>query len=97
VDDRLVVENLTAALNDDVRLVVFNAARSLAHFGREAEAAIPTLMRRLRKSLVECRDEDTRTLLRAIESVAENAKALVERYLADDQQYRDFTLELLDS
>jgi hypothetical protein len=97
VDDQLVVENLTAALNDDVRLVVFNAARSLVHYGREAENAIPTLLRRLRKSLIECRDDDTRTLLRALESVTDNAKALIERSLADDQQYRDFTIELLDS
>ena len=96
VDDQTIVHDLTAALKDDVRLVVFNAAKSLTHYGQAAEPATKMLLRRLRRSLVECRDEDTVTIMWALNAIVDDAQRTIDEYFVDsDQEFRDHATEIL--
>lgn len=97
VDDELMVTELTDALKDDVRLVVFNAAQSLTAYGKAAAPASKMLLQRLRRSLNECRENDSRTILWAINAiVSDPVKTLEEFFGEQDMEYLAFSKELLE-
>lgn len=97
VDDETIVHDLTDALADDVRLVTFSAARTLTFYGRAAEPATKMLLKRLRRALVECRDDDASMIMGALHAIIENPKARVEEYFSDaDTEYRDFSIQLIE-
>ena len=97
VDDQTMVHDLTKALKDDVRLVVFNAARSLTYYGKAAEPATKTLLQRLRRAMVECRDEDAVTVMWALDAIVDDAKAAVSQFFVDsDAEFREFALQILE-
>lgn len=95
IDDESIIYELTEALKDDVRLVVFNAASSLTSYGKAAQPALKPLLKRFRRSLNECRDADSRTLLAAIDAIADDAIATLNEYFGDtDAEYLEFAIEL---
>ncbi|MFK8113368.1 MAG: HEAT repeat domain-containing protein [Rubripirellula sp.] len=97
VDDETLVSDLTDALKDSERLVVFNAARSLTFFGEAAESSQAMLMKRLRQALVECRDSDAETLIWALDSIVPDAPgALTEFFGEADEEFRIAALEILE-
>ncbi len=97
VEDEIRVTELTDALKDDVRLVVFNAAKSLTAYGEAAEPASKMLLQRLRRSLNECRDDDSRTILWAINAISSNPTAKLEEFFGEqDGEYLAFSKELLE-
>lgn len=96
IEQEMVVEELTHALNDDVRLVVFNAAKSLTAFGTAAEPAAKMLLKRLRRSLNECNEEESRTILWAINAIVEDPQALLADFFDDSHaEYLTYSIELL--
>ena len=96
VDDSTVIHDLTDALKDDSRLVVFNAAHSLVNFGQAADTASKALLKRLRHALVDCRDGDAQSLLLAIDAICPDTPTLIRDFFVDaDAEYRDLALELL--
>jgi len=97
VDDEFLVTELTDSLKDDVRLVVFNAAQSLTAYGKAAEPASKMLLQRLRRSLNECRDDDCRTILWAINAIVSDPVATLEEFFGEqDAEYLVFSKELLE-
>ncbi len=97
VDDETLVFDLTKALNDDERLVVFNAARSLTAYGDAAQSATKTLLKRLRRALVECRDDDAFTILWALDAIVPDARQTISSYFDDsDAEYLDHGMQILE-
>jgi HEAT repeat protein len=97
VDDETMVHDLTNALKDDVGGVVFNAARSLTFYGKAAEPATKMLLKRLRRSLVECRDDDARMLIWALDAIVEDTKRTINEFFGDsDAEFRDFSIQMLE-
>ena len=97
VDDETIVHDLTDALKDDVRLVAFSAARSLTFYGSAAESATKMLLKRLRRALVECRDDDATMIMGALNAIDRDVRSRVTEYFSDaDSEFRDFSLELIE-
>ena len=92
----MIIEELTDALKDDVRLVVFNAATSLAAFGQAAQPALKTLLKRLRRSMNQCNEVECHTLLWAIDAIAtDTLTCLTEFFGESDPEYLSQSTELL--
>ena len=98
INDESMVDELSQALNDDVRIVVYNAATSLIAYGDKAQPAMKGLLKRLRKSLNDCRDDDSRTFLWAIDAIAPDTIATLEDFFGEtDAEYLRFSKDLLES
>lgn len=88
VDDETMVHDLTDALKDSERLVVFNAARSLTHYGVAAQPALKGLLKRTRQALVECRDGDAQTLMWAVDSIVDDTEGTLNKFFEVDEEIR---------
>ena len=97
VDDESLVFDLTRALKDDDRLVVFNAARSLTAYGKAAESAVKTLLQRLRRAAVECREQEALTIVWALNAIADDAPTVIRDFFSDgDEEFEEYALQLLE-
>lgn len=97
VDDESLVFDLTRALKDDERLVVFNAARSLTAYGKAAEPAVKTLLQRLRRASVECREQEALTIVWALNAIVDDAADVIRDFFRDDdEEFAEYALQLLE-
>lgn len=97
VADDFVVEELKSALQDDVRAVVFSVVQALTAFGPAAEPAIKMLLKRLRQNLVECRDEQSVTILKAIQTIVPDSRSRLQDFFGEsDSEYLTFAESMLD-
>lgn len=97
VDNETLVHDLTRALKDDSRQVVYGAVRSLSQYGEAAESATKMLLTRLRRALIDCSDDEAILFMLALRAIVKDVGATLAEFFKDsDAEYLDHANGILE-
>lgn len=96
VDDETLVHDLIGALKDDALEVVHNAAGSLRNYGAAAAPATKMLLKRLRRALIACNDDEAMLFMWALTAITEHLEDTLHQYFSEsDSEYFRHSMEIL--
>ncbi len=83
--DERIVDQIQRLLHDADRDVAFSAGWALGRFGSIAQAAIPSLIKLLRRSLIECEHQAIDTIVGSLDSISVEFEALIPEIVDRDE------------
>lgn len=97
VEDETVVHDLTNAIKDDSRKVVYAAGQSLSRFGESADSATKMILKRLRRAMVDCSDDEAIMFMWALRAIVGDPREQLNEFFSDaDSEYLQDALGILE-